>query len=464
MAVHFQSAPNPIDQACLIALAQSQIDILNNDFQGVNVDISNRIDTDSDQFPGVDYGETCIEFCLASNNHPSGYGLIEGEPAVTINTTSGDFDNNWSGYINIWVRNITALGYSPLGGSGNGDGVVIDDAAFGEGAGCNGFVPNAPYNLGRTLTHELGHYLNLDHIWGNGCGSDDSIADTPDSSEEYYGCPSGYPSTCNSTDMYMNYMDYVNDLCMYMFSAGQATVMENYIALDLGNVVTNGAIVCAQPTCTDGIQNGDETDVDCGGSTCDPCPEPTCTDGKQNGAETGIDCGGPDCPECPPCIDIAISITFDNYPEETSWTIEDENNNTVASGGTYGGEADGSTIIISECLPAGCYDFTISDTYGDGICCNFGNGSYDVSVCGGSSVSGSTFGSSETTNFCIANEYIFLGTIDNNWDIDANWNTLKSPPIDTDCTIRISDNCIKTGPLTTKGLLIIDAGIELNFE
>ncbi|MCX7549262.1 hypothetical protein OS191_00245, partial [Xanthomarina sp. F2636L] len=53
------------------------------------------------------------------------------------------------------------------------------------------------------------------------------------------------------------------------------------------------------PTCTDGIQNGDETGVDCGGSSCEPCViPPTCSDGVQNGNETGVDCGGPDCAPC----------------------------------------------------------------------------------------------------------------------------------------------------------------------
>ncbi len=102
------------------------------------------------------------------------------------------------------------------------------------------------------------------------------------------------------------------------------------------------------------------------------------------------------------CTDISINFTFDNYPEETSWEITDDNGTVVASGGTYGSQADGSSLTLSECLPAGCYDFTIFDSYGDGICCSYGNGSYSVSSSSGTLASGGSFGSSETTNFCVS--------------------------------------------------------------
>jgi hypothetical protein len=307
MAVHYQKLRGKnYDEACLIALAQDQIDILNEDYGGYNVDISNWTNIASSYFPGVSNAQSSIEFCLATSNHPSGYGLNEGEPAVTFNKTNGDSDGNWSGYINIFVRNIAYLGYSPLGGQGNGDGVVIDNNAFGSGSGCGAVAPGAPYNLGRTLTHELGHYLLLHHIWGPGaynspnCNDSDLVGDTPNQSQSYGGCPSIGASSCGSTDMHMNFMDYTNDACMYMFSAGQATRMEVFANSNLSAVIANAAVVCGggtTPTCTDGIQNGQETGVDCGGPDCPACP-PTCEDGIQNGNETGVDCGGPDCPPC----------------------------------------------------------------------------------------------------------------------------------------------------------------------
>lgn len=253
VAVHFQRIKNA-DLNCLRAQAQNQIDILNDDYAGTNVDISlwSGANGSSSLFSASN-GEACIEFCIATQNHPGGYGLADGDPAVTLNVVRGDSDNNWAGYINIFVRSIQYLGYSPLGGSGNGDGVVIDNNNFGS-ISCSGTELRADYDLGRTLTHELGHYLFLDHIWGGGCGSDDGITDTPDSEGPYYNCPANGVSTCGSTDMHMNYMDYVDDRCMYMFSAGQATVMEGYVSNDLANVVANAATVCGDgppppPTC-----------------------------------------------------------------------------------------------------------------------------------------------------------------------------------------------------------------------
>ena len=157
------------------------------------------------------------------------------------------------------------------------------------------------------------------------------------------------------------------------------------------------------PTCDDGFQNGDETGVDCGGSCPNECP-PTCDDGIQNGDETGVDCGGSSCDPCPvPCTEneIVVSITFDDYPEETSWAILDNTGATVASGGTYADQGDGTTLDIEACLPDGCYDFVINDTFGDGICCQYGNGSYTVTANGDTVASGANFTNSETTNFCL---------------------------------------------------------------
>jgi len=272
IAVHFQGVTNP-DVACLVTLAQTQIDVINEDISGTNSDISKWTTQAANNFPGVSNGEACVNFCIATKNHPSGYGLSEGSPAVTINKTTGDTDNNWSGYINIFVQpNTGLLGYSPLGGAGNGDGVVVDAAAFGKGSGCGIVSPNAPFNLGRTLTHELGHYLLLDHIWGNGCNVDDDVADTPNQNNEYYGCPGSNSSSCGSTDMHMSYMDYVNDACMYMFSAGQTARMEAYIASNLSNVTSNASNVCG--VSNPGGTTGGGSTGGTGGGTTVVCTQP----------------------------------------------------------------------------------------------------------------------------------------------------------------------------------------------
>ena len=101
------------------------------------------------------------------------------------------------------------------------------------------------------------------------------------------------------------------------------------------------------------------------------------------------------------CSDVTLTLILDNYPEETDWEIADASGNVVASGGPYGSQPDGSTVVETACLSTGCYDFTIFDSYGDGICCAYGSGSYVLEDAGGAMASGGSFGFSETTNFCI---------------------------------------------------------------
>lgn len=97
---------------------------------------------------------------------------------------------------------------------------------------------------------------------------------------------------------------------------------------------------------------------------------------------------------------VSLSITFDNYPEETSWEINN-GSSVLASGGTYPSQPDGSTIVETASLDAGCYNFVINDGYGDGICCSYGAGSYSLTDGGTTLASGGAFGSSETTSFCV---------------------------------------------------------------
>ncbi len=103
------------------------------------------------------------------------------------------------------------------------------------------------------------------------------------------------------------------------------------------------------------------------------------------------------------CTTLTVTIVLDDYPEETSWTIKNSASVIVASGGTYGSQPDRSTVTQSVCLPSGCnYTFTISDVYGDGICCSYGNGSYNVKDAGGIVlVSGATFTSSISHAVCV---------------------------------------------------------------
>ncbi len=388
----------------------SQMQVLNDDFRRLNADADNTWSQAAD---------TEIEFCMATidpNGNPTN-GITRTSTSVSAFSTNDAMKFNAQGgkdawpagdYLNMWVCDISGgiLGYAQFpGGSAATDGVVMDYQYFGTIG-----TATAPFDGGRTTTHEVGHWLNLRHIWGDGnCNADDFVSDTPTSDAANYGCATGHVS-CNSTDMVQNYMDYSDDGCMNLFTAGQTARMR--ALFDNGgfrqSLLNSGACGGTNPnppTCVDGIQNGDETGVDCGGPDCPDCP--TCSDGIQNGNETGVDCGGPDCNVCP-CngTNINITINFDNYPEETSWTLVDGNGTQVGSGGTYDTQPDGSSISLVGCLPDDCYTFTINDAYGDGICCSYGNGSYSIvdEDSGTTLASGGQFGASEATQFCLGNQ------------------------------------------------------------
>ncbi len=250
VAVHFPSVSASSTAAvknCLRNLAQSQINTLNADYNAANTDITNW-DADAPYYPMVtSVGNLHVQFVLATQNHPAGTGIANGTVAVTFGTdflSNADSDSTWAGYLNLVCRNAGngILGYSPLGGSPSaGETVVIAKAAFGSGAGCTGYVPGSPYDLGRTLTHELGHYFNLEHTF-NGCGEadcsvigldglGDGVCDTPSVGAESYNCPAaGDVAGCieGENALTMNYMDYVDDACMYMFTLGQENRMRAY--------------------------------------------------------------------------------------------------------------------------------------------------------------------------------------------------------------------------------------------
>jgi hypothetical protein len=144
-------------------------------------------------------------------------------------------DNAWDSkkYLNIWVCNLLgrSLGYSSLPGSqADRDGVVIQYNVF----GTTGTL-TAPFNKGRTLTHEVGHWLGLKHLWGDATCGDDGIADTPPQQNFNNGCPS-FPhiSSCSvngNGDMFMNFMDFTDDACMNMFTKGQVVKMRSLFAV-----------------------------------------------------------------------------------------------------------------------------------------------------------------------------------------------------------------------------------------
>ena len=216
------------------AQIQSQIEVLNEDFRRLNAD---KVNTPSGFASGAADAE--ITFCLASvdPNGAATTGIIRKSTTVSsfsdndgAKYSSYGGDNAWpsDSYLNIWVCNLGGglLGYAQFpGGPAATDGVVINYNHFG-----SGFSADAPYDKGRTATHEVGHWLNLRHIWGDAnCGSD-LVNDTPTQQTSNYGCPSFPSVTCSNTangDQFMNYMDYTDDACMNMFSAGQKSRMKS---------------------------------------------------------------------------------------------------------------------------------------------------------------------------------------------------------------------------------------------
>lgn len=212
------------------AQIKSQLEALNRDFRRSNADTANT----PDRFKPI-AADVKIEFALATAD-PKGRstnGIVRKKTGTKywgmddkIKFASSGGDDAWDSryYLNIWIGDMRSyLGYSSLiGSAADKDGVVINTSVFGAtGAGGN-------YNLGRTATHEVGHWLGLKHIWGDAYCGDDGVSDTPPQSGFTAGCPTTFKSTCNNGslgDMYMNYMDLTNDACMNLFTKGQGERM-----------------------------------------------------------------------------------------------------------------------------------------------------------------------------------------------------------------------------------------------
>jgi hypothetical protein len=222
------------------AQIQSQIAVLNEDYHKLNADYTKTPSAFAGQVADVG-----IQFVLAKRT-PTGVATTGIERKSSTITSWGTADKikkastggldawNSSQYLNLWVGTIGGgiLGYAQFpGGAAATDGVVISPVYFGR----TGTV-TAPYNLGRTASHEVGHWLNLNHIWGDdsgACTGTDNVSDTPNQASENYGKPTFPHVSCSNGpngDMFMNYMDYVDDAAMFMFSTGQSTRMNALFA------------------------------------------------------------------------------------------------------------------------------------------------------------------------------------------------------------------------------------------
>ncbi len=211
------------------AQINSQIKALNLDFRAKN--------SDKKKTPAVWNGlvaDSQVEFALykvtRTQTTQSSFGA---DDSVKRASTGGVAPLNPSRYLNLWVCALGdgLLGYAQFpGGPKSTDGVVINYRAFGTTG-----TAQSPFNKGRTATHEVGHYFNLRHIWGDteDCSGSDLVADTPNCAGPNFGKPAFPKVSCSngpSGDMFVNYMDYVDDAAMFMFTPQQVARMRT--ALD----------------------------------------------------------------------------------------------------------------------------------------------------------------------------------------------------------------------------------------
>jgi len=261
--VLYRTAAENVSQAQI----QSQLDVLNADFRKLNGDISG--------VPSVFQGLTAdmeLNFCLATQDN-NGAATSGVERRSTTNTSWSANNNNmkfyssggldaWNRdkYLNIWVCNLSGgiLGFATFpGGAANVDGVVITYTGFGTTGSAT-----APFDKGRTATHEVGHWLNLYHIWGDdgtGCTGSDQVSDTPNQADENYGCPVFPQVSCSNGpngDMFMNYMDYTDDACMFMFTAGQKARSQALFGTGGARAALLNSPGCQPPSASCGTPSG----------------------------------------------------------------------------------------------------------------------------------------------------------------------------------------------------------------
>ena len=222
----------------------SQLDVINEDFRRLNADAVNTLQ----QFQPV-ASDPEIEFCLSPIDplgNPSN-GITRTSTSIAQFNSANDFihytslggKDAWPSdkYLNIWVCDIQPglNGWAQYpGGPAATDGIIVDYTVFGR---IGNVTPR--YHLGRTTTHEIGHWLNLRHVWGSGgCASDDYVNDTPLSDTHHFYCLLNSTS-CGSLDMGQNYMDYSDDDCTVLFTEGQKERMRAAINLFRPGLLTS---------------------------------------------------------------------------------------------------------------------------------------------------------------------------------------------------------------------------------
>ena len=328
------------------------------------------------------------EFKIQTSMKDESTGGVSGWPAID--------------YMNVFICDIAnqIRGFATFPDAEDSiDGITLDYLSVGRG---EEFVYSDPrFNLGRTGTHEVGHWLRLSHIWGDGgCDIDDGIGDTPTAAGPNWGCAVGsLACSDDSLNMVQNYMDYSNDSCMYLFTTRQVDLMRK--AFD--------------------------------------------TMGSRVQIVSSKGCG------IPAQNEIYFTITFDEFPQDISWEMLDSSNNIVASDGNFdpGDEVLGippplalQSLTYEFDFPDGDYTLNFYDSYGDG----FIDLSYEIkTVYGDVVISGPGTSDNELSiPFTLENaKYRFLGTQSADWYNPENWNRRGVPSdchsddiiIEADCNV-----------------------------
>lgn len=295
-----------------------------------------------------------------TNNEPFKYSSDVGLPAYRDYRTN----NSWSGSVSHYVH------YN--GGGGMAYLNALCSGYYGYGTnGISSFYSNVPTYSWTVyvMAHELGHNFGSPHT--QSCSWEGGPLDNCVGVEDGNCSPGPTPTNGGTV---MSYCHLTNVGINYYEGFGQQP----------GDLIRY-------------YYNNASCKFECDG---DQPPTANCNDGIQNQGETGIDCGGP-CSACP-CnngTNVTVSINLDNYPAETSWSIVNDNGQTIKSGDNYTNA--NSTVNTTICMSDGCYTFVINDAYGDGLCCQYGNGSYSVTANGQTLVSGASFTSSESKQFCL---------------------------------------------------------------